>query len=123
MLYEVLAIFAGGGLGAVLRYFATHYLSKFFGIPHIGTFTVNIIGCLLIGFVLSVTINKIALTPEAKSFITVGFLGGLTTFSTFNSEVFYLIKDGNLFHGTAYMLASCCIGLIFTYAGYNLGKI
>lgn len=122
MLYEVLAIFTGGGLGAVLRYLVTHYSNKFFGIPHIGTFTVNIIGCLLIGFVLGLTINKTVLPQEVKLFITVGFLGGLTTFSTFNSEIFYLIKEGNIFQGTAYMLTSCLIGLIFTYAGYNLGK-
>ena len=84
MLYEVIAIFLGGGLGAVLRYLITQYSSRSFGISHYGTFAVNILGCLLIGFVIGITINKITLPNELKLFIMVGFLGGLTTFSTFS---------------------------------------
>ena len=123
MLYEVIAIFLGGGLGAVLRYLITQYSSRSFGISHYGSFAVNILGCLLIGFVIGITINKITLPNELKLFIMVGFLGGLTTFSTFNSETFYLLKNGNILHGLSYVITSCTLGLVSTCIGYYLGKI
>ena len=53
-----------------------------------------------------------------KLFITVGILGGLTTFSTLNVEVFELIKSGKIFYGLFYMLISCLIGLLCTFGGY-----
>ena len=123
MLCEVMAIFLGGGLGAVLRYLITQYSNRSFGISHYGTFAVNVLGCLLIGFVIGITINKITLPNELKLFIMVGFLGGLTTFSTFNSETFYLLKSGNILHGLGYVMISCVLGLLSTCAGYYLGKI
>ena len=66
--------------------------------------------------------DKIQLSNEVKLFITAGFLGGLTTFSTFNNETFCLLKDGKIFLGTGYMVLSCLIGLGFTYLGYQLGE-
>lgn len=122
MLNEIFAIFIGGGLGAVLRYLVTRFSHHVCGIPHIGTFLANILGCLLIGYVFGLTMDKIQLSNEVKLFITVGFLGGLTTFSTFNNETFCLLKEGKLFLGAGYMLLSCLIGLVFTFIGYQLGK-
>ena len=111
MLYELLAVFAGGGIGAVARYLMTLGAGRLFGMTYVGTFAVNIIGCFAIGYILGLTLNL---------FITVGFLGGLTTFSTFNYEVFSFLKDGKIIHGAGYMLLSCLLGLLFTLAGYRL---
>lgn len=52
MLYELIAVFAGGGIGAVLRYLMTLCAGKCFGMPYVGTFVVNIAGCFAIGYVL-----------------------------------------------------------------------
>ena len=87
-----------------------------------GTFVANLLGCFLIGYVLGLTMEKINLPTEVKLFITVGFLGGLTTFSTFNNETFCLLKEGKFLLGTSYMALSCLLGLAFTLLGYNFGK-
>ena len=122
MFNEVLAIFIGGGLGAVLRYLVTRFSHHICGLPHLGTFIANIAGCFLIGYVFGITMDKISLPNEAKLFITVGFLGGLTTFSTFNNETFCLLKEGKFLLGAGYMVLSCVLGLAFTLLGYHLGK-
>lgn len=122
MLNEILAIFIGGGLGAVLRYIVTRFSHRICGIPHVGTFVANLLGCFLIGYVLGLTMEKINLSTEVKLFITVGFLGGLTTFSTFNNETFCLLKEGKFLLGAGYMALSCLLGLAFTLLGYHFGK-
>ena len=122
MLEEIIAIFIGGGLGAVLRYLLTKCSHKFCGFPHVGTFVANTLGCLLIGYIFAITMDKVKIPDSAKLFITVGFLGGLTTFSTFNNETFCLIREGKLTLGIGYMVVSCTFGLFFTLLGYHLGK-
>ena len=121
MLMKFIAIFIGGGLGALLRYAIAISMRSMPLSPLIGTLSANIIGCFLIGFVFALSINKVDMLPTAlKLFIIVGFLGGLTTFSTFNIEIFELIKAGKIFTGLSYMVISCAIGLIATYLGYLL---
>jgi len=61
MLYELLAVFAGGGIGAVTRYLMTLGAGRLFGMTYVGTFAVNIIGCFAIGYILGLTLNKTAL--------------------------------------------------------------
>lgn len=124
MLFNVISVFIGGGIGATLRFFASVTAKKFFINPIFATFFVNIIGCFLIGYIFSYTLNKTdIINPTLKLFITVGILGGLTTFSTFNLEVFELIKSGKMLYGFIYMIISCIIGLSFTYLGYSLAKL
>ena len=122
MLSEVVVIFIGGGLGAVLRYLVTRVSHYLCGYAHLGTFVVNIVGCFLIGYVFGIMLDRVSFSNELKLFITVGFLGGLTTFSTFNNETFCLLKDGKYALGLGYMLLSCLFGLAFTLLGYHLGK-
>ena len=116
-------IFIGGGIGAVLRYTVTIMCRNLFSLSILGTLSVNLIGCFLIGFVFGFLLNKSDIIPSTlKLFITVGFLGGLTTFSTFNLEIFELIKNGKIILGLLYMFASCFLGLLFTVIGYYLSK-
>ena len=121
MLLKLFSVFVGGGIGAILRYGLTFFSSKFFSNPILGTFSANIIGCFLIGCFFGFILNKAEeVSQVTKLFITTGLLGGLTTFSTLNFEVFDLIKSGKILLGFSYLFLSCFIGLIFVYIGYLL---
>lgn len=121
MMIQILSVFIGGGLGAVLRYLMTVLCRNLFSLPILGTVSVNLIGCLLMGYVFGIILNKSEiLTQSMRLFITVGFLGGLTTFSTFNFEIFELFKNGKITIGLLYMTGSCLTGLLLTFAGYYL---
>lgn len=119
MLIKLFSVFIGGGLGAILRYLAGICSQSLFNKAIYGTFAVNIIGCFLIGAVFAFTLDKIdAINPTLKLLITAGFLGGLTTFSTFNLEVFELIKNGKPLLGFVYLVSSCLFGLMATFLAY-----
>lgn len=96
-MYKILIIGLGGFAGAVLRYgtcaFFQNY-SKNNNLP-IGTLAVNLIGCLLFGFLSQLAETHKLFSPELRSFIFIGFLGAFTTFSTFGSETINLIRDGS----------------------------
>ena len=96
---NILAVFTGGGTGAICRYLATKLSAKYIGSCIWGTLSVNILGCFLIGYIFALTMQKAASMPPAvKLFLTAGFLGGLTTFSTFSMEAFGFLKDGKIFN-------------------------
>jgi len=124
MFNNLIAIFIGGGIGAVLRYIATLLCQRFCGSALWGTFGVNILGCFLIGFLAGMIFNKTDLiSPMLRLFVAVGILGGLTTFSTFNLEIFELFKSGKVSLAFLYLFGSCFLGLLFTTLGYYLSKL
>ncbi len=123
MLYNILAVFIGGGIGAVLRYLISYISKLFFYLPLFGTLFVNLLGSFLIGCVLGLTLVKAqTFHPLLRVLITVGFLGGLTTFSTFSLEGFELIKDGKIGIAFLYIAGSCILSLLLVYLGYSITK-
>ncbi len=123
MMEKIFAIFIGSGFGAVLRFLVSLLSKKYFVTSIFGTFFVNILGCFLIGLVFGFIACKFQNISESlKLFITVGFLGGLTTFSSFSFEAFELIKNGRVEASLIYMLFSCIFGLMFTYFGYLISN-
>jgi fluoride exporter len=119
-----IAVFLGGGIGSVLR-----YLISMFFVKHIShsfpyaTFTVNILGCLFIGFIISLSMTKSNLCGSSLLlFLTVGIAGGFTTFSTFSYESFALIKNGETLTAVTYIVLSSILGLLAVYFGTVLGK-
>lgn len=120
---KLLFIFLGGGIGASARYAMTLYVLKLHRPLWMGTLTVNTLGCLAIGYIAGLMLAKPNFLPEdLKLGLTVGFLGGLTTFSTFSLETFVFFKEGKPFTGLGYMLVSCVLGLSCAGLGYWLSS-
>ena len=117
-------VFLGGGLGSGIRYLvaiAMNQYSKFFPF---GTFTVNMLGCLLIGLILGYAQKENTLTSNQIHLMTTGFCGGFTTFSAFADENLELLRNGDFFNLTIYILTSIFTAMILIYTGYTIaGKI
>ena len=121
---NLLAVFLGGGLGAATRYLTGFYMTKVLmvNLPA-ATFSVNVTGSFLIGFLYILFIEKTDLSPALKLALTVGFCGGLTTFSTFSIELFEMIKNAQFIQAFVYALLSVIICLLAVTVGVYCAKI
>ena len=111
-----IAVFcAGGGLA---RYYLSGWVYNQMGrgFPY-GTLVVNIIGAFFIGVIMELSMRSTMLSDTLRVGLTVGFMGGLTTFSTFSYETFRLLEDGQFLVAFANMLASVAVCLFFTWLG------
>ena len=89
--FSILAVFGGAGFGALLRWWLAAWLNPIFPTIPLGTLAANLIGGLLVGVASAFFAHNTALPPEWRLLIITGFMGGLTTFSTFSVEVVTLI--------------------------------
>ncbi len=122
---KVIAVGLGGFVGAVSRYYLSSTAHKIFlkvfpghNFP-IGTFTVNIIGCFLLGFFGSMFLEH-AHSESQKLMIIAGFLGAFTTFSTFGLETFSLFENKEYIHAFLNIFFSCLVGLAAVWVGKSL---
>lgn len=115
---EVLFIAGFGALGCVSRFFLSSRVYSWMGrdFPY-GTFTVNIIGAFSIGFVMEFSLTSTLISQELRIGLTIGFMGGLTTFSTFSFETFKLLEDGQFLVALSNVLLSVIVCLLFTWIG------
>ena len=124
----ILLVFLGGGLGAVCRYLVTTQVGARFGtVFPFGTLTVNTVGSFLMGLIMGVLLllaeqHQFAAGPW-KLLLTVGFLGGFTTFSSFSMETMTLVRGGSLFYAAANVLANLVLGFAAVMAGLVLGRM
>ncbi|WP_175795882.1 fluoride efflux transporter CrcB [Burkholderia anthina] len=93
MIYSIVSIFIGAGLGALLRWLLSLGLNAVFPTIPLGTLAANLLGGYLIGFAVALFAAKASLPPEWRLFVITGFMGGLTTFSTFSAEVVALLSQ------------------------------
>ena len=124
MIHVAVAVAAGGALGSLLRFLVSSWVvanwPRHF---YLGTFAVNLLGCFAIGFLSAFFLLRADLPLALRTGITVGVLGGLTTFSSFSLEVVSLLESGQ--HGTAvgYLLGSVLGGLAAAWLGMTLARL
>ncbi|MFW6218627.1 MAG: fluoride efflux transporter CrcB [Bacteroidota bacterium] len=118
----LLIVGAGGFIGSASRYALAGLIqNKVLSSFPFGTFSVNLVGCFLIGMLFALT-ERGNLNPEWRIFFVTGICGGFTTFSAFSAESLALIRDGQLSLAFMYIMASVTFGLLTTFAGYELLK-
>ena len=124
MFKDFLLVGTGSFLGGGMRLLVSRLLAAWVPTPFpLGTFTVNVLGCLLIGFFSGQPVGSGHLSPAARLLLTTGFCGGFTTFSTFMSEHTALVKDGQYFYLAFYLLGSLALGLVAVLEGHQLAKL
>ena len=110
---QILYIGFFGAMGCIARYFAANLTYQFFGrgLPY-GTLLVNVAGSFLLGFLASFGVRSSLLSPELRIGLSVGFMGGFTTFSTFSYETLKLLEEGSFWQAGANVLLNIllCLG-------------
>jgi CrcB protein len=122
---EILAVALGGSVGAVCRYWVNIWAAARFGVlfPY-GTLLVNVAGCFLIGFFLNAAAAKTSeLSHYARLLVTTGFLGALTTFSTYSYETLALIEKGKFLFAFYNVAANLLIGFFATWLGICAARV
>ena len=119
---QMLLVFLGGGIGSVFRFFISKTSVNYFQNLFFGTFLVNIIGCLIIGFILGVSFKSSYLSQNQTLLLTTGFCGGFTTFSTFAYENHVFLKSGDFMNFALYTIGSFVVGFLAVFLGMYLVK-
>ncbi len=119
MLSSILAISAGASLGAVLRWLLSLGLNAVWATMPLGTLAANLIGAYLVGFLMSLLEAHAGLSAEWLLFLITGFLGGLTTFSTFSAEVVAILQSGSYLRAFATVALHLLGSLALTILGID----
>lgn len=118
-----LCIAGFGALGCLARYYLSGWVYDLLGrdFPY-GTLVVNILGAFLIGLIMEFGLRGTLLPVDLRVGLTIGFLGGLTTFSTFSYETFRLLEGGEFLAATSNVLTSVIVCLVFTGLGIHTAR-
>ena len=117
MLVAITAISLGAALGALSRWVLGLGLNQLFPALPLGTLAANLVGGYLVGLAVAVFAQWPALAPEWRLFVITGFLGGLTTFSTFSAEVVQALQQGRTGWAAATVVVHVTGSLVLTLAG------
>jgi CrcB protein len=114
----ILLVALGGALGSVSRFLLGPALQRAFDATFpVGTLFINIMGSLILGFVMRLAVEGVNVTPEARAFIAVGFCGGFTTFSSVTYETIRLLEGGEGWRAAVYIMASVLLSLAAAFLG------
>jgi CrcB protein len=122
---QIIIIGMGGFVGAVLRFIiSTHVqqMNKGLFFP-LGTLTVNLLGCLIMGFLIQLNESWHLFSPEIKSFIFIGMLGSLTTYSTFSNDALNLFIEHRYTASMIYMVTQLIFGLLAVFVGRFISQV
>jgi CrcB protein len=117
----LLLVALGGSLGSVTRYLLSVWVTQRYPdwrFP-VGTFIINVAGCMVIGFLSGFAVKQGAFSTNARLFLFTGVLGGFTTFSAFGLETFHLLRRGEPMVAGAYVVLSVIVGLLAVAAGFS----
>ena len=116
---NLLLIAIGGALGSVARYLLSMFVLRVTGaLFPIGTFVVNLVGCLVFGAIVGAAEQRVPLASELRLLLLVGVLGGFTTFSSYAFESFALLRDGQWLAAGVNIAGQVLAGLVAVWAGY-----
>ncbi len=119
---SLILVFFGGGVGSSIRYLVTKYSNKNLISFPIGTSISNLVGCFIIGLLIAYYDKNDIPKKDIFLFVSIGFCGGLTTFSTFMLDVFYMIKNDNIQYLLTYFSINFFAGFFFIYLGFLVFK-
>jgi len=119
---SILLVALGGALGSVARFKMSTWIfdhAANWRFP-IGTFVVNVLGCLLIGVLAGLAVKEGFFSSEARVFLFTGILGGFTTFSAFELETFQLLRRGEFLVAGSNVVLSIVLGLVALWIGFSI---
>jgi CrcB protein len=124
MVKNLLLIGLGGSIGSIARYLVSRLCAsvEWMSVP-LGTLAVNVLGSLLIGFLIGISEKSPLLTVELRMFLMVGLCGGFTTFSSFTGENLMLMRNGQFLSLFLYTGLSILLGFTAVYLGYISTKL
>ena len=120
---KLFAVALGGSIGAATRYLVSTWAAERFGsdFPY-GTLIVNVVGCFIIGACLVLVTERVIANPYWRLIVAVGFLGGLTTFSSFGYETLKMVEDSQLLWAAYNIMANVLFGLLATWLGMTAAR-
>jgi len=122
-LIPYLLVTIGGGTGALARYVAASaIMTRFGGKFPLGTLVINVTGSFSIGFLMTMLTGRLQLDPRWRLLLVVGFLGGYTTFSSFEWETFTAVREGGLWTGMLNVVSSIVLGYVAVWLGAMLAR-
>ncbi|MDE1147563.1 MAG: fluoride efflux transporter CrcB [Azospirillaceae bacterium] len=121
---QIVAVAVGGALGSVMRYLSQVWLARWLGngFPW-GTLFVNVAGSLVMGILVEAAAKAWSPSPEFRTFLTVGVLGGFTTFSSFSLDVGTLVERGDFAPALVYFAATLVVGVGSLFLGMALVRV
>ena len=121
---KLLWLFAAGGLGTLARFGLGGFVQRLCGSEFpFGTIVVNLVGCLLFGFVWTLADERLLISGETRFIILTGFMGAFTTFSTFAFETSGLLRDAEWWSAAGNVLGHNVLGVAGVILGMALGKL
>ena len=120
---KLLAVAGGGMIGSTVRYLSYRMIGKVFSGPvAISTLAVNLVGCLLVGFLWGI-FEEVNIAVTWRTFIFIGLFGGFTTFSTFGIEVLSMIRAGDFKFAIITILLTNIVGLSLVFVGFIASRM